>query len=424
MHRVGQHVLVRGLSHRGLTPSYVLSHRKAQWPATLTRYRDEDWAYDRRSGLVVPAIRGGVGWSPRQAWQNQVAQIVFFSQNTTALDSAYTYNSAGDAIGAFLSQPETLTLTDVGVFITGYTGTAANVNDLNFELRNHATDKPGSTLHASASMNPASGTGWKKFTGLSFSMVAGTLYWAIVADADGTGTDFATVLRSISPGALNERIRIQAMVATNGWATAPTPDQTNSSLILMFGSTASLGWPYTNATTLSSTTNRRGFNFSTGLSGDVRLHGMHLTHGNALSNGASIELWESGAGPSGTPTASGTIPLIRGTDGTGATAGFTFPVGAGPVIRARTPFRSVFTFSSASNVVGKDVMGTGADAAVRRAAWGGGDIYYAEANGTTDWANDDVNGMPELVLMFEDLWDRIGDSAIGRRRTDAKTLAR
>lgn len=311
---VGRHHRVRGVGPWGITPSAVLSYPVAQGAPRLRRYRDEDWAYDARSGLVLPALRGGSGWraSAEFTSPNIGLGALTLTQTTLPLDSAYTYNSAGDAIAAMLPMPATRTLNGVYTFITGYTGTTpANVNDLDVEVRNHGASKPGTTLHASGSINPASATGWVVVTGLSFSMVAGTIYWAIVADADGNGTDYATVLRNTT-SVLDLRMRSQAMQTTDGWATVITAGQAQASLVLAFADGTAYGWPYTVAATPSNNTNRRGFNISQGFSGDCRFYGMFLTQGNNLTGGSGLEVWEANSGPSGTPFASTSLPFLTG----------------------------------------------------------------------------------------------------------------
>lgn len=416
MHLVNRHHRVRLEGARGVSASHVLSYPRAQWPARLTRYRDEDWVYDRRSGLVLPAIRGGVGWNSFQHWAASRLSYggIGAAQTTLALDSAYTYNSAGDAIASIWRAPAALGLTAAYVFITAYTGTAANVNDLNFELRDHSTNKPGSTLHTSGSVNPSSATGWIQVTGLSFTTVADTVYWGVLADADGNGTDFATVLRNV-PNEIPNHQMATASQSTDGFTTAGASTSLTPSLMLRCGDVATIGWPFTASTSPSNNTNRRGLNMSTGPSAPMKLYGMVLDD-LTLSNGTSVEVWANGSGPSGTPTGTATMAVMAGAN-TAPTAGFAFAAGTGFMLQPGTPYRIVFTFSGNSVSCARMQIGTGSDAALRRARWGGGDYYWAQANATTDWSNDNVDEFPSVFLIKEDLFDPDHFSAVTRGRT-------
>jgi hypothetical protein len=71
-------------------------------------------------------------------------------------------------------------------------------------------------------------------------------------------------------------------------------------------------------------------------------------------------------------------------------------------IPGATPTRVVFTYSGAATRPQLLQIGTGTDANLRSSGIGSGSIYWAEANGTTNWANDDINSFPAAMLLIDD----------------------
>jgi hypothetical protein len=392
MHLVERHRLVRLLSTQGLSASHVLSRPRVQWPATLTRYSEEDWVASP-DGRVFPAMRSGVGWSGVSQMSKPTFghNTVLAAQNAVALSTNYTYNSAGAAIGARVSLPTGKTLNGAYYFVTVHTGTP----QILFELRDDNANKAGTTVHASATSTPG-GTGWKSFTGMSFAMTAGTKYWAVIADPDGATAGTATVLRSINGNTSIDVHFYNGYSTTDGWV-GQTSASVVGSILLVFSDSTTMGWPITAAVLNASNTNRRGWNLSTGFTEQLKILGM-LTLGTALTNGSGIEAYEGTALP-GSPAASSTVAI--NTAGTGQTAGFVFdPPYSAP---KATAVRVVFTYSGNSTTVHHMQIGTGSDAVTRRALWGGGSFYYAGANDAIpDWSNDGIDEQPSANLIIED----------------------
>jgi hypothetical protein len=397
MHLVGRHHLVRLLGAHGLSASHVLSRPRAQWPATLTRYSDEDWVASP-DGRVFPAIRGGAGWSSMT--QMSKPQVGLSSSNAAqtavALSNNYVYNTSGNAIGARVNLPVAKTLNTIYYFITAHTGTPEVI----FELRDDSANKAGTTLHASANSTPG-GTGWKTFTGLSFVMTAGTKYWAIVGDNDGATDGGATVLRSVAGNASIDQHFYNGFSTTDGWFSVQTSAAVVGSILFDFSDSTTMGWPITAQTASTNNTNRRGWNLSTGLTAPTKILGM-VTFATALTNASGIEAYEGATLPGGTTAANGTVSLY--TAGAGALAGFVFdtPTAGYYSAPSTTAIRIVFTFSGNSTSVLHMQIGSGATAATRRCLWGGGGFYYAGANGTTDWSNDNTDEQPFANLIIED----------------------
>jgi hypothetical protein len=399
MHLVGRHHLVRLLGAQGLSARHVLSRPRAQWPATLARYSDEDWVASP-DGVVYPAIRGGVGWSS----QNQMSKPTFglntsnVAQTAVALSNNYVFNTASsNAAGARVSLPIAKTLTAAHYFVTVHTGTPGIL----FELRDDVGNKPGTTVHTSATSTPG-GTGWKSFTGLSFVMTPGTKYWASIGDPDGATAGTATILRSINGNTSVDVHFHNGFSTVDGWSNVTSAGAVGS-VLLEFSDSTTMGWPITASAASASNANRRGWNLSTGFTASIKILGM-VTFGNALSNGSGIEAYEGTTLPGGIAAASGSTGIYVA--GTGTTAGFVFDTVAEGYYTApkETAIRIVFTYSGNSTTVPHMQIGAGATAAIRRCLWGDGGFYYAGANeGVPDWSGDSIDEQPYANLIIEDL---------------------
>lgn len=366
----------------------------------LKPYRCEEWWYDKKHQVWLPTVRGGAikGGYEFGAFRFGLSNDAGGSITATnlALDSAYTFGSAGDAIASRCSVIESETLNSVYFRVVSYTGTAANVNDLNFQLRNETSGLPGSTLHTSATKDPASATGWIALTGLSFAMTAANSpYWAILGDADGNGTDFATLMRSVNLSLPEQIAFSQASQTTDGWGTQ-TLVVAPGSVLLVFASGRTLGCPFT-ASNVTSNTNKKGYvlgGFTTG----VDLIGMMVAQDADYDR---IEWWAGSAGPSGSATQTGTLRIFANTAAT-TVAGMVFAGGL-QLAAGATGRLTVDSSVGGTTTLRRFNIGTGEDATLRSAMIGGGAFSYAEANGTTNWANDLVGSFPAGDLIFRDM---------------------
>lgn len=410
MQIVGRFTNVRTLGADGWSPPYILERRRAQWPARMVPYQTDEWVR-LPDGRLLPAVRGGAGFSGTTQHPRMILGLTTTaaSQTTIALDSAYTYGSAGDAVAGRINMPATKTVNNAYFFIASYTGTAANVNDIRFEIRDHSTNKPGTNLSASAIVDPASATGWITVSGLSSALTQDTIYWPIVADNDGNGTDFATVVRNVSQDTNPQLYFYSSYSATDGFAGTPTGGGAQSAIILNFSDGTSVGYPFSASAASTSGTNRRGFRLASGFTETISVLGM--TSSQSLATAASgIELWAGTNGPSGSADASGAVEVYDTTT-TLATRGMLFT--SPQTLAKATAYRIVFTYGSASNTPSKFRIGTGANANIRAAMIGGGDIYWAEASGTTDWSNDSTDDFPMAQLILENQIEVAGGASGG-----------
>lgn len=366
--------------------------------ATLRPYDTPEWWYDHKRQVWLPAIGGGTIVGGYQTGQFAFGLGVLpsgFTATNLALDSAYTYGSAGDAIGTRATVVYGETLNSVYFRVASYTGTAANVNDLNFELRNETSGLPGSTLHTSATKDPASATGWIAITGLSFAMTAANSpYWAILGDADGNATHNASVQRSMNAAITGSATSAQASQSTDGWLTQSAQNAPGS-LLLVFASGRTLGSPFS-AASLTANTNRKGYRIG-GFTTAVTIFGIILPV-DADHNRA--EWWSGSAGPGGTATQTSTL---RGFGDSTAANVVCMLFSGGLALSAGATGRLVTDSSSGGTTSARRLnIGTGEDATLRSAMLGAGDFYYTEANGTTDWSNDLVGSLPIGDLLLED----------------------
>lgn len=392
------------LNARGLSAPYVLDRTRAQ----LTPYTNDEW-WRHPSGVWVPVLSGGVGVIGRY----QVPRFVlgFVTQiapvgTTHALDSAYVAGTGGDAVASKVFMMETLTLTNIYFnIVSPYTGIAANVTNIDWEIRTGTVSAPTTTgggLVATGTIDPASAVGWINISGLSQSLTAGTIYFIIIGDANGNGTDYATALRYFTYGGIDGTLQYALAMTVhtaNGFITT-TPIARGGPIVLVFSDGTVSGIPFATAVLPTSGTNRKGLRLD-GLTEQLKVFGWVSEEAGGISG---IELIAGDTVPGGSTIASSTWTI---TNSTNVKAGAVF---ATPQTLAKaTPYRCVMTFGSAGNMPRKVQIGTGVDANLRAAMLGGGSWYYAEANGTTDWANDDVNAWPNMGVWIEDQVEIVSD---------------
>ena len=355
------------------------------------------------SGLWLPEISGGAGMvqngHPVIGWPDMGGASVG-AQTTVALDSNYVAGTGGDAICARYVPPANVTVNNIYLFITGYTGTAANVNDINWEIRTGTNLIPDATapgLVASGLVDPASATGWINISGLSAALTGGTTYWFIVGDADGNVTDYASVLQHHSMSFATAVAAYETWLSgttANGFSTI-TRSGVRSTLLARMNNGLTYGSPFTANNTTTSSTNRKGL-YVGGLTEQLKLWGWFAL--NAGANLSGIELFSGVTGPGGTPDASSTQVYA---DSAGTDTGAILATSA--TLAKSTVYRTVFTYSAAviSSPRRADV-GAGNDSNVLAAMLGAGGWYWAEASGTTDWSNDLTTGWPLMGWLVED----------------------
>lgn len=404
MHLLGQVHQVRLLNAYGITGPPLHLHRRKSSPGRLTPFRHQEW-HRLRNGrwIPVPELWGGAGFSGAWQWQ-RVAFGQYGSaastQTTQNLSVIYLFGATGNVGGGRLRFLSAKTVNNIYFFITAYGGTAANVTDIDVELRNDTSNKPGSTTHIGTTINPSSATGWINTSGLSFAASADTPYWVSIGDAVNAtiATDFATILlRCIfgtNPGDYDIGDRMAAD-STNGWSTTSLRSGGPAMVVTMSDGT-SVGNPFSASAAPTSATNRKGLLIGA-LTETLKVLGM-VAYPGSSANYTGVELWSGSGGPSGSADATGVHDMYAG--GGSTLAGFFF--GTPQTLAKATQYRLVFTFGSATALPRKLQIGTGADANLKAAMLGGGGWYWTEANATTDWSNDDTASWPQVAVVIED----------------------
>lgn len=344
------------------------------------------------------AVPGAVRLLPGTLYQT-VSPVA----NATALDSAYTAGSAGDALFARFFAHDDLTVTKVYFDVASYGGTAANVNDISVEIRSGTSSAPtmtGGGLLSSEVVNPSSVVGWSGATGLSAACTKGNFYWVVVADPDGNGTDFARVSYSSGASGIPSLSGTNApwvsYVSTNGGSSV-TPNA-YSSFVLIFSNGETLGASY-NGSTTANNANQKGIVCPNGLPFIVRLRGLILQSVTASTITGGNMWLGSGAGPNGTGDMN-TTTTVKQWNTTTTLNGVVFDTVT--PIPVSTTFRAVFTFSGAGVSVTKRTI-TPNITALKAALPGRGYFGYAEANGTTNWDNDDLFAVANVSMLIEEI---------------------
>lgn len=193
------------------------------------------------------------------------------SAASLSIDSAYTFESAGDAIGICFCSPVTQNNGALLFYAlpTAVTGTAK----FKAQLRNSAAaggdeTKPeaGGAVLATSDERTITANEWEVFTFSGVSLTAGMHYWLIIynSDADPTNNYGSWMYR----GALDAHSLLandvvsytkwaQAYTTANGFSTV-TAATGNPPAVLKFADNTIMGFPYTSSASHADNANERG----------------------------------------------------------------------------------------------------------------------------------------------------------------------
>jgi hypothetical protein len=248
-----------------------------------------------------------------------LAGVANVAEGTLALDSAYTYGSAGDAIMAMaFIAPESANLTDIWFKVSSYSGTWGSTDgNINWSIREGMNGNriPGTTLTGSGTFAlDGSTTGWWHMSGLSVALTAGKQYLLILADADGGATNYVTLVSryGTSPSAaVPYPISSEVGVSTNGFSTAYTQTGASPALAVNVGGKYLCGLIFNTMSTVASGTYERGIRFSP--PDDCTFIGWRIALDNTVMiDGHGLKLYADGVNPGGSTLASisaGATPL-------------------------------------------------------------------------------------------------------------------
>lgn len=192
------------------------------------------------------ALRGGAALNdldvPRLYWWGPRARTGSGVSATLALNSAYAYGVGGASVGYRHPIRTDRTLAAVYWYVNSLTGSPA---DLNIEHRTGDTTKPGTTLVGSVATG-APVVGWNRAVfSPALSLTAGDTHWTVVADANGSTTDYATILLGIASVAFwyPESAFWILETNTNGWTGAGSTDAGRRfAFVWEYGDGAVAGW--------------------------------------------------------------------------------------------------------------------------------------------------------------------------------------
>lgn len=399
MHLIGRYIAARRFGRLGWGSPYILD---CKWNRLLPRKGPEWWRSPE--GFYIPVIQGGSGLigtnqRPRMRFGMGVSSGVV---GTVHLNGNYIAGTSGPASGVRFKVGSSLTLQDLYFFIDSFVGTAANVNDLDLELRTGTELLPntaGAGLKDSRTYDPLSTVGWNKTTGWTFTLVADTVYFGIVGDADGTAGDRAVTQKNyfdLINQYTAENLDWTAMHTVNGFISA-TIGVGCGSMVMVFTDGSAMGSPFTGSSSSTNNALQRGLVIG-GLNGTFKLLAIIMTGGSSANmNGAKV--YAGATGPTGGHMAAGTT--ILATLG-GVNQGIRFT--PAPSLSSNTPYRLVFTFGGNSIVPAKVNIGTGADAGLKAAMAGGGGFYWTqEVAGAPNTWGDDVAAWPSMDILVEDI---------------------
>lgn len=394
----GRWLKVRELGAFGWGRPYMIDRK---WGRVVPHSESGEW-WKSKDGIWVPTIRGGAGYSYRGVprpllWYADVSSFNNFSQNT--LSNNYTAGSAGTAIAARHYNGPADTLQDIYCYIPGaVTGTPTFL----WEVRTNNVNKPDTSgaAVASGTFSPT-GTSWNKIAGVNVSLSANTVYWIIIAAQSADGSNKADIQRSVFGDNSGTSIYSQWAngFTSNGWIGASVFNAW-ASICATFTSGKVMGCPYVTQTGASST-NRRGIRIGS-IDPHIGIAAMVGASG-ALTGTDLAEIWLDANGPGGSPDYASDLQMLTDVS---SIAGYMF--GTPRTIPVGSTARAVFRYSGGGTTPIKMNIGTGADANLRKMMFGEGAWYWAQANGTSDWSNDDTNGFPQMHLLTEDVSGGVG----------------
>lgn len=398
MHLIGRWQKVRELGPMGWGRPFMLDRK---WRRLLKHSESGEW-WKSKEGLWLPVIRGAAGYSYRGVprallWYADVSSFNNFSQNT--INNNYTAGSAGTAIAARHYNGPADTLQDIYCYIPNApTGSPT----LLWEVRTNNVNKPDTSgaAVASGTFVPTS-TSWNKIAGVNVALSANTVYWIIIAGQSADGSNHADIQRSVFGDNSGTSIYSQWAngFTSNGWVSASVFNAW-ASICASFASGKVMGCPYVTQTG-GGGTNRRGIRIGS-IDPHIGIAAMVGASG-ALTGTDLAEIWLDANGPGGSPDYASDLQVL--TD-VGSIAGYMF--GTPRTIPSGSTARAVFRYSGGGSTPIKMNIGTGADDNLRKMMFGEGTWYWTQANGTSDWSNDDINGFPQMHLLTEDLFDSAG----------------
>lgn len=231
-----------------------------------------------------------------------------------ALGSAYTYGSAGAAVGFRFVAPTSGNLNSIYFFVTAILGTPGVTT---VELRNcisGTTSKPGTTLHATQTVSPGTAANkWIKCTfDTPYSVTLGVEYWIVLGDAGWTTGKTASVLY-ISGALMVVNRTLTPYTTANGFSSAGALSSNAGGIVFVFADGTITGAPYTANTAYANNNRERGLKII-GLTENLKINGVFFIA--SASDLTTLKIYKGTTAPGGTTEL--TVTLASGAKDVGA----------------------------------------------------------------------------------------------------------
>lgn len=321
-----------------------------------------------------------------------------------ALDSAWTAGSAGDGSGSRFYCVDDISITKVYFYTHSFTGTAANVNDVDIEIRSetgtYQIDTSGPGLLGSATVVPSTTANRHNgYTSFNVALTKDLMYFVLIVDPDGNTTDYISISTEISGNTMLANTGIiythMGIGTTNGGTTYGV--NTASGLLIFFSDGTILGSPAF-ATSSPSSSATRGMKIKNGFTFPIKpraLIGIGSSPGTSISG---AQIWTGTTGPSGTPFLSSS-QFVKQNNDSSRYAGYYF---SNPgIIENLTSFRAVFTYSGSVGNLAKLTVSPTGNTDLQSALPGGGNFVWTESSGGS-WA-DDNDSISTITLMVDEI---------------------
>lgn len=337
-------------------------------------------------------------------------------ETTLALDSAYTYASAGDALMYVFTPEESGNLTEFWIKVSSYTGTWASTDGvINVQVREGlaSTSVPSTTLTGSFTI-PLDGstTGWIKTTGISVALTAGKVYCLVIGDADGGASNFVTIVNKYdsqgSPTVTGSPFASITTTSIAGFSSAGTQASGSAACVLKQNGVIYGGSGFSTIATVTNNTVERGLRFQ--VPEKCTLMGVFMPNDSVMLFGNhTFKLYAGATAPGGSVLTS----VTQTSSTTGASplpTGVIFSAANRYDLQPNTWYRLVVAPVSNINTPRKCTVGGSPDADVLSVFLPFGNGHWIEESGGS-WDDAQTNSIPMFGPILAPNTDSSGGGA-------------
>jgi hypothetical protein len=348
---------------------------------------------------------GASTWTVHQSGA-QNKQYIFWNgaysttvgETTYALDSAFTFGSAGDCISVSFRAQETGNLTDIWIKVKQYNGTWASTDGvINVQVREgfSASNIPGTLISSTTITLDGSTTGWIKKSGLSIALTAGKIYSIVVGDADGGAANFVTLVSDYDSSFSSSGHTFQNnghFTSVNGFSSAGTIVGAPITMHWKQAGILYAGSGFDTIASIASSTIERGLRFRVpekctlvGVTASLEDH-------TYFRNSSAIKLYADGTAPGGTTLLTVTTPTVTGSTPNMPT--YFFESASRYDLQPNTWYRLVVAPAASTTLPRKATITGNPDDDIRAALlpFGTSSHWIEESGGT--WDDTQTNSIP------------------------------